>query len=297
MSGFTIPLTMEMLMKTKMKSNIEKIRAKFNELGGSDNRWLTIKTPERGQETKLQIRVLPPWSESADGFFYYSAGLHYGFSIGGRNRAIPCLETHPNNEGKKCPVCTFIAKLKNSDEDGHSELAQKLRKSIRYWVNVIDREDNNKIKIYGGNKKFIDVILDASEDEDIGDITDPQNGRDIVISRRGSGFQTRYSYRVRAKATPAIFKPEDIYQLDKEVVEWMSYDTIVGYLQDNYLEELTELGIKFKGKKSKDDSESEPVKAKKIIKKKKQVVEQDEDENEDDEDVMGDDTYDEDEDE
>lgn len=290
------------------KSKMAKIRKHFQESGGSsDARWFNIKAPERGQDAKATIRVLPPWGKSADGFFYYTVGQHFGFSIGGRNRAISC----PESIGKgKCPVCMFIARLKNSDDAAHVKLADRIRANRRYFVNVIDREEPDKVKIYGTNKKFVEAILDASDDPDIGDMTDPQSGRDITIIRRGSGLRTRYSYRIRTKESSVDFDTKELYQLDKEVDEWLSYDAMVEYLKNNFAEELSEVGLKFKKSKSKaaedtedddgDDEDESPrkkIKTKNVKKKKRGVEEEDEDDDiENDDDIDDDNDVDEDDD-
>jgi hypothetical protein len=285
------------------KSKMAKIRKHFQETGGGgDDRWFNIKAPERGQDAKATIRVLPPWGKSADGFFYYTVGQHFGFSIGGRNRAISC----PESIGKgKCPVCVFIARLKNSENADHTKLADRLRANRRYFVNVIDREEPDKVKIYGTNKKFVEAVLDASDDPDVGDMTDPTNGRDITIVRRGSGLRTRYSYRIRTKESSVDFDTKDLYQLDKEVDEWLSYDAMVDYIKTNFTEELKDIGLKF-GKSAKkatsndedDDSEEEedePIKEKKVIKKvKKKIVEDTEDDEDDDVEIDDDEDDDED---
>lgn len=287
------------------KSKMAKIRKHFQETGGGgDDRWFNIKAPERGQDAKATIRVLPPWGKSADGFFYYTVGQHFGFSIGGRNRAISC----PESVGRgKCPVCMLISRLKNSEDADNIKLADRIRANRRYFVNVIDREEPDKVKIYGTNKKFVEAVLDASDDPDVGDMTDPKTGRDITIVRRGSGLRTRYSYRIRTKESSVDFDTKDLYQLDKEVPEWLSYAAMVEYIKSNFGEELKSVGLKFgKNKSSKnddvDDDEDEddekPARkkgGKKMNKKPVEDIEDDEDDDieedeEDDVDVDEDDT-------
>ena len=252
--------------KVVKESNLDKVRKHFLKTGGgTDDRWFNIKAPSSGQETKVQIRVLPGWGKGAivNGikFFYWVSGQHFGFTIGGRRRAISCPEVAGRG---KCPVCTFVSKLKGSGNSEYESLIKgfgtSVDKQLRYFVNVIDREDPDKIKIFGTNKKFIEAMLDASDDPDIGDITDIQDGRDVVITRKGSGGQTRYKYRVRSKASSIEFNKEELYKLDKEVDEWMSYEEIVRVLKENYPNELRELGLKFVSKNKK---------------KKKRVVEED----------------------
>jgi hypothetical protein len=157
---------------------------------------------------------------------------------------------------------------------------------LRYFVNVIDREEPATIKIFGTNKKFIEALLDASDDPDIGDVTDPQSGHDVVITRTGAGNRTRYKQRIRTKSSPVEFDMKALYQLDKEIDEWINYEEMVKLLKENYGTELREVGLKFAKKKVKNDEEddSRPVKKNK---KKKRVVEEDDDNGHDDEDDDG----------
>ena len=258
------------------KSNLDAIRKKFQESGGSSDadKWLKIPEPEKGQPTTMRIRVLPPWGKSAEGFFYYTAALHYGFSIGGRNRALGCPESIDKGP---CPVCKFIGRLKNGTGD-YEKLLQSIRQNRRYWVNVVDRAEPDKIRILGTNKKFIEAVLDACDDPDIGDVTDPSTGYDVILKRTGKGFNTRYSYRIASKSTPVKYDTKSLYSLDTEVIEWADYNSMVKYLVDNYSEELREVGLKFKGVKIDNDEEDETPVKKKITKKKIKPVEDDEDE-------------------
>lgn len=255
------------------KSKMDAIRKDFADKGGisGDNKtWFKVKEPERGQSAKANIRILPPWGKSANGFFYYDSAQHFGVSIGGRNRAISCLEYKDKG---KCPVCIFINRLKGSGDKDQAKLAERLRKNPRFFVNIIDRDDEDKgIQLFGTNKKCIEAVLDASDDSDIGDITDPESGRNLIITRRGTGMLTRYAYRVSTKESSIEYDPKELYQLDKDVDEWMDEATIIKVLRDNFSEELKEVGLKFKHVASEDDEQ--PLK---LVKKGKKVEEEEED--------------------
>jgi len=275
------------------KSDLNKIREHFKKTSGDDSnykdKYFVLKPGDKGQEAKAIIRVLPPWSKRAEGFFYYTGGLHYGFRAGGRNKPIPCPESV---EGKnyKCPICIFASKMQSSGSDEYTPLLKGFGTQItvqrRYYVNIIDRDDPDKIRIFGTNKKFIDFVLSSSDDEDGGDITDPKTGRDIVVTK-GSGKSGRYNYRVRVKASKAEYNFKDLYQLDRDVLEWMEYDQMVQMLKDNFPEELKELGMKFKKKEVEETEEDEEVeeKPKKKIKNKKKRVAKPVEEEDDDEDT------------
>jgi len=253
------------------KADLKKIREEFNKSGGGgENKYFKVPEPGRGEkESRTLIRILPPWNDtSADGFFYYTGGLHYGFSIGGRNRAIPCPEI--GDKGYPCPICKFNNALKKSDDDSFSAISDKIYAKRMYWMNVFDRSDPDATpKIMAGNKKMIDWVLD--QEETWGDMTDLEKGRDITIVRTGKGMKTRYKYLVAKKSSVVEVNAEDLYQLDTEVLEWMSYEDMVKYLLANYGDECSELGLKFKSAKAK------PVKKKKVVKE-----EEDDEEEEDD---------------
>jgi hypothetical protein len=266
------------------KTNLDKVRARYQEMGG-DNKWFKAKP-----NTTTIIRIMPPWGPSADGSFFLTGGLHYGFSIGGRDRAIACKRVSGKGE---CPVCTLVDALRNSGDDEHKELGDRLRVRPKYWVNLIVRPKkegeavDEKVYMFGGNKKFIDALMSAMEDSDFGDITDPEEGHDVKIKRTGAGMNdTRYEYMVRPRATPIGLDDWEskLPDLDSEVLEFMPYAEMVGHLKKNFAELLAELSLKFKGVK-----EDEKPKKKKRPIQEGEEDDDDEDKKEDDDDDEDDD--------
>lgn len=253
------------------KADLDKIREHFQKTGGgsSDNRFWNIKPPARGEkENKAIIRVLP-WVKGVtkDGFWYYTAALHYGFRVGGRDRAIPCPESVDDSHKGKCAICLFISRLRDSGK--YDKITQRIRQNRRYWVNMIDREnEDDGVKVFGSNKKFIEAVLDAGDDPDVGDITDSDNGRDIIIVRRGFGFNTRYSYRIRTKESAIEYDASQLVALDKDVVEWLTYEQVAQMIKDNYPDELRKIGLKFKLKEAEVEEEDEEEEEEEVVKKK-----------------------------
>lgn len=283
------------------KARLDKMRKKYEETAG-DDRWAKFK------EGKTYIRILPPWGPSADGSFFLAGALHYQFKIGGRPRAIPC----PQFSGRgNCPICSFVDKLKNSGDDDFKKLAGDLRMRKKYWFNIILRDKDGKpipdakIKMYGANQKFLDSIMEAMDDPDTGDISDPVEGHDVVVKRVGMTMNdTRYSVTVRPRAS-AIARDgweKDMFQLDEVVMEWMSEKEMLDALAKNYGDEAADLGFKLlSGKKAKkkvkdeedddeddedDDSDDDSRTSRKrsSSKKKRSRDEDDEEEDEEDED-------------
>lgn len=283
------------------KNSIARIRDHFNKSnsssggsGGGFKKEMFYKIPEPrgGGETKVSIRVLPPWkgapkTEEGDRLFYMYMPEHHNFSIGGRPRHIRC----PEKEGRgPCPICKFVAKLKSSgDEDIAKRLLNSWRNRIdaqdHHYVNILVRGEEDKgIRIFNTNWKFIRTVLEAEDDENPIDI---KNGLDIVATRTGTGNKTRYSYRLRRKPTSVSFNKEDLHPLHKLLPE-MDYNQIMQILVANFGEEMREIGMKVKGLPGEEDTDEAPrkkKKSKKPVKKSKKVVEEEDEDIDDDEEI------------
>jgi hypothetical protein len=270
------------------KTRLDKTKKRFEETAGDGKYY-------KATPGKNYIRVLPPWGKGANGSFFFVGALHYGFKIGGRDRAIPCPAF---SERGRCPVCEFLDKLKSSGDEDHKELAQKIRQSKKYWINIVRRtekaeneDDKVKVEIYGANKKFINTLLEAFDEDDYGDVTDPVEGHDIILKRKGEGFQTRYTVTVRPRPTPLNVPDwkKQVHKLDEVVLEWMTEKEIEFAIAKNYGEEAMDAGYKLSGGKSKkkeedDDDEEEDRPKKKRAKGPAKEDDEDDDEDEDDDD-------------
>jgi hypothetical protein len=174
-----------------------------------------------------------------------------------------------------------------------SKLSNRLRVQKKYWINLIDRSDEDAgVKMFGGNKKFIEAILDASDE---GKVWSPKVGRDMTITRKGTGFNSRYSYNFKTKSTPVDLSSLKLYQLDKDVQEWMTYAQMVEVLKSNFGEEIARLGVRFKRvKDSEEEVEEKPKKKSKPVKEEEEdedteeTEDEIEDENDEEEEVEDD---------
>ena len=158
-----------------MALDLEKIRQKVAELNGelkknrfSDWRWAP---PESGE---CLIRALP-WKDS-DGQpikernFYYNIGIKGG-------------ALSPTQFQKPDPVREFIKKLYKDDTDASKELAKKLYPSMRGYIPVIVRGEEDKgVRIWPFSPKIYKRLYAMLIDADIGDFTDPLEGRDLKVN-------------------------------------------------------------------------------------------------------------------
>lgn len=99
-------------------------------------------------------------------------------------------------------------------------MAKKLEAKTRTFVPVIVRGEEEKgVRLWEFGKQVYQELLSLAADDDIGDYTDPVNGRDITIettdaASNGTGFN-QSKVRVRTKTTPLS---EDA----KEVEKWLN---------------------------------------------------------------------------
>lgn len=199
------------------KTDMDKIQKKLEEIG-SGTFWKAL-------EGKNVIRVLPPWNDK--GLFYFEATLHYGLRREGKERALPCL-------GKgECPICRGIKDLaEGSRED--QKLAKRFGPRTKYYANILDRK-TGKICIWGFSRTILSVLLSAMADEDdYGDITDPEDGFDVIVERSGTSLDTKYQVRVRPKASEVgEIDWDSLFDLEDEVVEDVSEEELEEIVEEN----------------------------------------------------------------
>lgn len=249
------------------RTDIDKVRRKLDELGGSFF---------KAREGKNIVRILPPWND--EGVFYYEASLHYGLKNEGRDRAYPCLTMYEND----CPVCDFISGLSSKDK----ELKDKLAPRKKFYVNIIDRQSGNLV-IWGFSTKILRTLLGYIQDPDWGDFTDPEEGHDIVIEREGTGrLDTKYEVRIKPKPTEVNFEDweDEMHDLSEEIIDEISEEDLQEIVEDNYGETTK----KKKGKK-KDEEDEEDEDDEEDEEDEDEDDEEDKDEDDDDEEEEDDD--------
>lgn len=204
---------------------VKKTREK---LGQSD--WWT---PDK--KKKNHIRVMPAWDER--GICIVRRVMHFGFEEDGRTRAFPCLEDNePWLPSEPCPVDHMIKKMSKGDAE-EREAAKELKPSSpRFLVQLVDCNDIEAgVQLWAAPYSFGKYFISLLEDEDIEDITDPEEGYDIYFEVSGSGRGTRYEYRLRAKPTPIPYDGwEDELQDLIETIEVREADELIALLEENY---------------------------------------------------------------
>jgi hypothetical protein len=147
---------------------------------------------------KHQVRIVPSAYNKSNPF----KELYFHYGIGNKNTMIAL-----SNFGEKDPIVEFSQGLRKSSIKEDWQLAKKLEPKMRVYAPVIVRGEEDKgVLLWGFGKQVYMDLLAFTEDEDIGDFTDPIQGRDILIDVQGKettglSYNTS-SVRVRTKATP-----------------------------------------------------------------------------------------------
>ena len=135
---------------------------------------------EEGSETTIRLLAYPnndgqPFKEL---MFYYNIGNNPGLLA-------------PYQFDKPDPIQELITKLRDDGSKESYELAKKLYPKMRCYAPVVVRGEEDKgVRIWSFGKTVYQSLLNIMLDEDYGDITDPEDGRDVkVICTKAPGRQ------------------------------------------------------------------------------------------------------------
>ena len=149
------------------------------------------------QEGKYQIRIVPSVINKENPF--QEVFVHYGLS------KFPVYAL--TNWGEKDPIVEFAKQLRNSNDKENWKLAKKLDPKMRVFAPVIVRGEEDKgVRLWEFGKEIYMALLGIAEDEDYGDFTDINEGRDFtvdaVMGDIGGRQGIKCSIRVKPKTSP-----------------------------------------------------------------------------------------------
>lgn len=149
------------------------------------------------QEGKYQIRIVPSKLNPQNPF--QEVFVHYGFS------KFPIYAL--TNWGEKDPIVEFAAQLRKTNDRENWVLAKKLDPKMRVFAPVIVRGEEEKgVRLWEFGKEIYMQLLGIAEDEDYGDYTDINEGRDFTVEAIkgdiGGRQGLKTSIRIKPKTTP-----------------------------------------------------------------------------------------------
>lgn len=159
---------------------------------------------------KQVIRILPSKFNSNGSPF---TELFFYYKIGSKKTILS-----PLSFGEKDPIAEFVKQLRNANDKDSYFLSKKLEPKMRVFVPIIVRGEEDKgVRLWQFGKETYMELLSMADDEDIGDYTDINEGRDITVDTVGPDVTgTEYNkstVRAKTKQTPIASSKEEIKKL------------------------------------------------------------------------------------
>ena len=222
--------------------DINSIRKRLNQLQTTSNRTSNLWKPQPGKQI---IRVLP-YKHNKDNPFIE---LFFHFGLNNKTYLSPITFGRPD------PIEEFAQKLKTSGNSEEYQMARKLEAKMRTFAPVVVRgEEDQGVRFWGFGKTVYQELLSVIADPDYGDITDPVNGRDVLVEFKtaeeiGASFP-KTTIRVKPNQTPIVedkAKLEGILDNQKDITE---------LYQELSYEELTDVLNQWLNPEASDDDDS-----------------------------------------
>lgn len=153
-----------------MALDLDSIRRKLDELNGVKKQTTSLVNMWKPEPGEHRVRVLP-WGDSEpikERYFYY---LENAPSI-----------LAPYQFGKPDPISDLVKSLYRSGSPEEKNMAKKLLPKMRAYVPVIVRGEESKgVMLWAFGKQVYQRILGFFVDAEVGDISDPDGGFDLVV--------------------------------------------------------------------------------------------------------------------
>ena len=210
--------------------DLNAIRKRLGQLQTTNNRTSSLWKPQPG---KTQIRIVP-YTFNKDNPFIE---LFFHYNLNNRSYLSPISFGRPD------PIEEFAQKLNASGNKEDYQLSKKLEAKMRTFAPVIVRgEESQGVRFWGFGKTVYQELLSIIADPDYGDITDPVNGRDVVVEfisaeESGASFPTT-KIRVKPNQTPISDDPavlENVKSSQKDIrdiYQEQSYDDLTNVLNE-----------------------------------------------------------------
>ena len=210
--------------------DINAVKKRLAQLQTSSTRTTNLWKPQPG---KTQIRIIPYKLNSDTPFIE----LFFHYDLGGKSYLSP------TSFGRPDPIEEFADKLKQSGNREDWRMGKKLEAKLRTFAPVVVRgEEQGGTKFWGFGKTVYQELLSIIADPDYGDISDPINGRDVVVEFKtaeetGASFP-KTSIRVKPNQIPitedkAVLTDLLDNQKDiREVYNELTYDELAEALGD-----------------------------------------------------------------
>jgi len=174
------------------------------------------------QEGKYQIRFVPSKFDKDNPF--KEVFIHYGYS------KFPIYAL--TNWGEKDPIVEFAKQLRNTNDSENWKTAKKLDPKMRIFAPVIVRGEEDKgVRLWEFGKEIYMQLLGLAEDEDYGDYTDVNEGRDFTVEAYTGDIGGRQGLKCSVRVKP---KTSELSKDAKSVELWLEEQPDILSIQKKY---------------------------------------------------------------
>lgn len=187
-----------------MAIDMSKMKERMTALKNNGNTSNKFWKPVEGEQV---VRLVPPSNGDPfrDYWFHYNVGDAASFLSPKRNF------------GEDDPIDTYVRQLWKEGSEESKRVAKKLGARQRFFAPVLVRgEEDEGVRIWGFGKRAYETLLSLVLNPEYGDITDPKEGTDLVVTYikpAGASFP-------ETKITPRR-KSSPLHKDDEKVVEYM----------------------------------------------------------------------------
>jgi hypothetical protein len=187
-----------------IKNKLEKLQKGYEPKEKVDYTKIFWKPKSAG---KYQVRFVPSPQNTNPESPFMEIFVHYGLS------KFPILAL--TNWKEKDPIVEFAKKLRKEDDPESWALAKKIEPKMRIYAPVLVRGEEDKgVRLWEFGKETYMQLLGIADDEDYGDYTDVNEGRDftieavdaVIVNRKG----LKCSLIAKPKTTPLSKDPEEV---------------------------------------------------------------------------------------
>lgn len=209
--------------------SLDKIKAKLAELNkqsqktsntNSNNNLFWKPGQLKNDQGEIQpdlIRILPN-KHTEPGYPFQELYFYYDF---GKTWISPTCFAKEDPIIEYCNGLTSGQKLSKEEFVTKSKIKKKLLPKERIYVPVLSRDNEGEgVKFWGFSKTIFNQLLEIMADDDYGDITDLETGRDITVKYTPPTKEGEYgktSIIVKPKQTKATTNQEIISKIESMV--------------------------------------------------------------------------------
>ena len=184
--------------------NINAIKQRLNSLQNTSKKTDALWKPKPGKYT---IRIVPYKFNNENPFIE----LLFHYNINHKTYLSPASFQRPD------PILEFAEKLKRLGDTENWKAGKKMEPKLRTFAPVVIRgQENEGVKFWGFGKTVYQEILAIIADPDYGDITDENEGRDVVIEIVEEAGKTYPETRIRVK--PNVTKLTENPELENKLL-------------------------------------------------------------------------------